>query len=76
MVSGTRAADADRDGASAASRAGSAAADATGKLLPDTGTISGPLAQIEVVCCVRDVTFSLKGRTAYVAAITAISTTV
>jgi len=45
MVSGTRAADADRDGASAASRAGSAAADATDKLLPDTGTISGPSTQ-------------------------------
>jgi hypothetical protein len=36
----------------------------------------GAVDAIEVGCCIRDVTFSLKGRTAYVAAITAIRTTV
>jgi len=45
MVIGTRAPDTDRDGASAASGAGSAAADAADKLLPDNVTISGPSTQ-------------------------------
>jgi len=49
MVSGTRAADGDRDGASAASRARSGAADATDTLLPDTGTISEPSTQSKSV---------------------------
>ena len=44
------------------------------QLLPDNDF--GAVDAIEVVCCIRDVTFSLNGRTADVAAITAISTTV